>query len=207
MAGRGLSRAVLAFRRRGRGDPRPGGGRRDDRRLLIILYLYRFAGYSRVVFIYYGILLLLALAATRVSLRLVGEHLERRRQEDGERIVLYGAGERDREAFREFLDKFGERYRVVGLIEDDPGRGERFVLGHPVLGDRRRLVDMVRAHEVDAVAIGVVQAVPAVLGELQPVCELHDVRFFSIGMPPVNFRAAAGGGVAPPTFVTRNLRG
>ena len=172
---------------------------------LIILYLYRFVGYSRIVFIYDGVLLLLALVATRVAFRLVGEHIARRRQ-DGERIVLYGASERDRAAFREFLEKSRERYRVVGLIEDGPGRGERLVPGYPVLGNRGRLVDMVRAREVDVVAVGAEQAVQTVIDELRPVCEMHDIRFFSVGVASVDFRAAAGGDVASRAFVTRNLR-
>ena len=174
---------------------------------LVILYLYRFAGYSRIVFIYDGVLLLLALVATRVSFRLVDEHLRRRQRQGGERIVFYGAGEGDRAAFREFVEKFPGRYRVVGFIDDDTLRAEPFVPGHPVLGDRGRLLDLVRAHDVDAVAVGAAQAVPAVLDELRPVCETHDVHFFSIGVAPVNFRVAAGGGVAPRAVVTRNLRG
>ena len=172
---------------------------------LIVLYLYRFVGYSRIVFIYDGVLLLLGLVAARVAFRLIGEHFERRGQA-GARIVLYGASESDRAAFREFLEKSRERYRVVGLIDDDAGRGGRFVLGHPVLGDRGRLVDMVRAQEVDVVAIGADQAAPAVIDELRPTCERHDVRFFSVGVTSVDFRAAADGDVAPRAFVTRNLR-
>ncbi len=172
---------------------------------LVILYLYRFAGYSRVVFVYDGVLLLLALVATRVSFRLLGEHLERRGRHGG-RIVLYGASYSDLAAFREFIAKLGSRYRPIGLIDDDAGRAGRFVLGHPVLGDRGRLEDLVRAREVDAVAIGAEQASPAVIDALRPVCEQHGVRFFSVGVVPVDFRPAAGGEVPPRTFVTRNLR-
>ena len=171
---------------------------------LLILYLYRFAGYSRTVFVGHAVLLALALAATRVSFRLIAEY--RRRGRDGERIAFYGAGESDRAAFGEFLEKCRERYRVVGFI-DGSGRGGRFAPGHPVLGDRGRLVDMVRAGEVDAIAVGEEQAAAAVMDdELRAACETHDVRFFSVGVAPVDFRAAPGGAIAPGTVVTRNLR-
>ena len=169
----------------------------------IILYLYRFAGYSRLVFIYDGVLLLLALVATRVSLRLAGGYLHRRRA--GRRIVFYGADESDRAVFREFLARSRERYHVVGFIDDD-GSGYRRAQDGPLLGGRRRLLTLVRAGQVDAVAIGTGQAVPALVEELRPVCEMHDVRFFSVGVAPVDFRSTAGGEVARRMVVAHNLR-
>ncbi len=59
----------------------------------LILYLYRFAGYSRLIFIYDGVLLLLALVATRVSFRLADEYLRVRRPA-GRRLIAHGAGRR-----------------------------------------------------------------------------------------------------------------
>ena len=91
---------------------------------LIILYLYRFAGYSRTVFVIDGALLLLALVATRVSLRLLGELVNRSRR-DCERLVVYGADEGGEIVLRELLRRFPARYRVVGFIDDNPRRRRR----------------------------------------------------------------------------------
>ena len=47
---------------------------------LIILYLYRFESYSRVVFAFYAVLLMLIVTASRASFRLIGEFASRQRE-------------------------------------------------------------------------------------------------------------------------------
>ena len=58
---------------------------------LVILYLYRFENYSRSVFVIDATVLVLLLAGTRASFRLVGEFVDRRRSE-GQRCLIYGTG-------------------------------------------------------------------------------------------------------------------
>ena len=144
---------------------------------LIILYLYRFAGYSRTVFVIDGALLLLALVATRVSLRLLGELVNRTRR-DCERLVVYGADEGGEIVLRELLRRFPARYRVVGFTDDDPRRGRRRVQGHAVLGDQERLLHMVRTGQVEAVVISTERRTEGSTDELRQACDHHEVRLF-----------------------------
>ena len=145
--------------------------------VLVMLYLYRFAGYSRTVFLIDGVLLLLALVATRVSLRLIGELVDRSRR-NGERLVVYGADEGGQIVLRELLRRFPGRYRMVGFIDDDPRRRRRRVQGHAVLGDRGRLLHLVRSGQVKAVAISAGQRAVEATDDLRQTCDRHGVRLF-----------------------------
>ncbi|MCY4122111.1 MAG: hypothetical protein OXG72_14455 [Acidobacteria bacterium] len=157
---------------------------------MVILYLYRFTFYSRTVFIIDGLLLLLALLATRVSFRFLGVLVERNRR-DGGCLALYGVAERDGAALREFLATSPKRYRVLGFVDDRPGLGRR-LLGYPVLGDRERLLDMIRARRVDVVTIGSEQAACTPIEELRETCAAHGVRLVRVEMAIVDLTPVEG---------------
>jgi len=57
--------------------------------VLILLFAYNFENYSQAIFVIYAALLLLLLAGSRASFRLVGEFIDRRRPTT-RRCVIYG---------------------------------------------------------------------------------------------------------------------
>ena len=144
--------------------------------------------YSRTVFIIDGLLLLLALLATRVSFRSIGVLVERHRQ-DGGRLALYGVAERDGAALREFLATSPKRYRVLGFVDDRPGLGRR-LLGYPVLGGRERLLEMIRARRLDVVTIGSEQAACTPIEQLRDTCAAHGVRLVRVEIAIMDLTAA-----------------
>jgi UDP-GlcNAc:undecaprenyl-phosphate GlcNAc-1-phosphate transferase len=118
---------------------------------IVVLYLYRFEHYSRAVFVIHAVLLLLMLASSRASFRLVGEFIERRRTV-GRRCVIYGAGDAASVALRE-VRAAAEPYRVLGLIDDDPTKARVRVAGYSVLGDFETLRLLVSSGAVEVVVI------------------------------------------------------
>ena len=58
-------------------------------------------------------------------------------------VLLVGAGDRA-EGFLRAMRRPGERYRVVGILDDDPSRVGRNIHGVPVLGPRADLIDTVQ---------------------------------------------------------------
>ena len=79
-----------------------------------------------------------------------------RRNGNGERILLYGAGGRC-ELFlkeRNFFDSSSSDEReIVGLIDDDPSLHLRRVYGYQVLGGQSDLPDLVKKHQVRGIII------------------------------------------------------
>ena len=78
-----------------------------------VTYLYRFEDYSRGVFVIYAALLLLMLITSRASFRLISEFIQRRNQL-GERLVIYGAAGGGAAAVRELLSSSSLQYKWWG---------------------------------------------------------------------------------------------
>lgn len=140
----------------------------------IILYTYRFEHYSRGVFVIYAAFLMLMLTASRASFRLISE-FARRRQHAGQRLIIYGAGDGGVLVLRELLGGAGRCYRMLGFVDDDPGKGRSRVQGYPVLGDYQALMTLVAAGVVDCVVISTRLIDVANLERLKNLCAKHRV--------------------------------
>jgi UDP-GlcNAc:undecaprenyl-phosphate/decaprenyl-phosphate GlcNAc-1-phosphate transferase len=140
---------------------------------LVILYAYRFEGYSRAVFIIYAALLLLLLSGSRASFRLVSEFILRRRAV-GQRCVVYGTGGASLATIRE---AFGSTValKVIGFVDDNPLHHQSRVAGYPVLGDSDTLVTMVQRDEVDCVVLNTPLVEVERLQKLEQVCREQEV--------------------------------
>jgi UDP-GlcNAc:undecaprenyl-phosphate GlcNAc-1-phosphate transferase len=142
--------------------------------VFFVVYLYRFENYSRGVFVIYGALLLLLLGGSRASFRLISEFAQRRRHE-GQRLIIYGAGDGAATAVRELLARAPENYRLLGFVDDDPNLARRRVQGYPVLGDYTSLVSLITNGAVDSVVISTALIDVTRLEELQVLCGAHQV--------------------------------
>jgi UDP-GlcNAc:undecaprenyl-phosphate GlcNAc-1-phosphate transferase len=140
---------------------------------LILLYLFRFGNYSRAVFIIYAAILMILHTGSRASFRLISEFVRRRR--DGQRLVIYGAGEAASMAVRELTSYSGHRHRVLGFIDDDEGKHGTRVAGYPVLDGYRGLVPLIERHAVDRIVIST-RAIPVHrVRELEQLCAKQGV--------------------------------
>jgi len=140
---------------------------------LAILYLYRFASYSRAVFVIDAVLLMGSMTLSRASFRLVGDFLNRQR-EAGQRVVVYGAGDGGTLAIRE-LQKRVKALRIVGFIDDASHKTGTRVLGYPVLGGLERLERLIDTGSVDMVVIGARSIDPERIRNLRVACASHGV--------------------------------
>jgi len=140
---------------------------------LVILYVYRFFSYSRTVFAIYAVLLLLAVTLSRASFRLVGEYIQRR-QTTGRRVVVYGAGDGGMLAMRE-LQSPADSVRLLGFIDDDPGKIGISFHGFPVVGNFETLRGLIFDGGIEQVVIGARSLDRNRLLELRTLCARHGV--------------------------------
>ena len=141
---------------------------------LALLYLFRFENYSRGVFIIYAAVLMLVVTGSRASFRLMGEFV-RRRRETGQRLLIYGAGDGGSIAVRELMGNAVNQYRMLGFIDDDPGKRGSRVQGYPVLSGYSGLVSLVEGGAVDRIVLSTRAIVPARVQELEALCAKHGV--------------------------------
>jgi len=135
---------------------------------MIILYAYRFAAYSRTVFVIYAALLLLLLAVSRASFRLVGEFVLRRAS-SGRRVIIYGTTGASLTTIRE---AFGAdiALRIVGFVDDDPMRQRSRVAGYLVLGGFPEVERLARQGAIDCVLLNTALAGER-LAALERLCQ------------------------------------
>ncbi|MDA8125518.1 MAG: nucleoside-diphosphate sugar epimerase/dehydratase [Deltaproteobacteria bacterium] len=111
--------------------------------MAVILYLYRFEGYSRAVFLMDGILTLLLAGGLRLFIRIFfsnglhwsGIHLLSRGERNRKPVLIIGAGDAGEKILREISENGRLHYHVVGFVDDDPHKQGRSIHGIPVMGD------------------------------------------------------------------------
>jgi UDP-GlcNAc:undecaprenyl-phosphate GlcNAc-1-phosphate transferase len=127
----------------------------------VAYYLYR-EGSSRVVLVVDGLLLALAIFATRASFRtmnLVASARNRRHR----RVLVYGAGGYGRLLVREMRANPAWKMNPVGFIDDDPMKAHRWIVGVPVRGSIEQLEVTMHRYSVDEVVL----SSPAINGNVE----------------------------------------
>ena len=143
--------------------------------VFVLVFVYRFENYSRGVFIIYGALLILMLAGSRASFRIISESI-RRGVQAGDRLVIYGAGDGGVAAMRELLNQNDHPYQMLGFVDDDTSKLRTWIHGYPILGDYNGLVSLVMSDAIDCVVLGTRMIDSGRLSDLEKLCAEHNVR-------------------------------
>jgi UDP-GlcNAc:undecaprenyl-phosphate GlcNAc-1-phosphate transferase len=143
--------------------------------VFVLVFVYRFENYSRGVFIIYGALLILMLAGSRASFRIISESI-RRGVQAGDRLVIYGAGDGGVAAMRELLNQNDRPYQMLGFVDDDTSKLRTWIHGYPILGDYNGLVSLVMSDAIDCVVLGTRMIDSGRLSDLEKLCAEHNVK-------------------------------
>ena len=137
--------------------------------MAIILFIYRFEGFSRAVFILDGGLTFFLAGGLRMAIRLYFAS-QMRFQENGRlfyqpkhqtRVLIVGAGAAGEKILREIFENYQIHYDVVGFIDDDPVKQGRSIHGVPVLGHLDDMHRIIAGKNIDEILI----AIPSASGE------------------------------------------
>ncbi len=142
----------------------------------VLLYFYRFEGYSRVVFINDAILTLILIGGIRLLMRLFREYFylqaERRNSIP---ILIVGAGDGGDLFLRELRRNPNHNYLPVGFIDDDPAKKNQVIHGIKVLGAREDIRDIVKRYGVQRVFVSIMSATDIQIEGFFKICEKHGV--------------------------------
>ncbi len=155
---------VLLNRREGAYDVRKGRAFFDDlygvinstttaiMLMVVLVFFYRRLFYSRLIFIYAGILILVLLRLARL-VRNVALARIRAAGQGVDRVVIIGAGEVGRTVMRNLLAQPELGYRVVGFLDDDPAKSSSDIGPIRALGTLDDLPQAIQANSIDQVII------------------------------------------------------
>ncbi len=131
--------------------------------------------YSRLLFFYDGVLIVVLLGVARMIRRRVEAQL-RQRGIGVERVLIVGAGEVGRAVMRTMVARPDLGYQVVGFVDDDPARGATDVGRFRALGGLDNIELLLTAERVDEVIITLPWMYQRKIAGLVSVCERLSVR-------------------------------
>ena len=138
--------------------------------LIVLLFAFRFAGFSRKVFIIDAVLMLLFLAGSRMAFRVFRQLLPAVGTRNGRRVLIYGAGDGGELLLRELRNNRELNLSPVGFLDDDPAKSGKVIHGLRVFGGNGDLGAVCSQHEVDEVVISSLKMTEERVQEVLQTC-------------------------------------
>ncbi len=119
---------------------------------IVVVFLYRPAFYSRLIFLYAGLLSVGILGVSRLAKVAMLKQL-RRRGIGVKRALIVGAGEVGRAVMRALIANPESGLKIVGFLDDNPIKGETDIGRFKALGSTDKLQEILRTEDIDEVII------------------------------------------------------
>jgi UDP-GlcNAc:undecaprenyl-phosphate/decaprenyl-phosphate GlcNAc-1-phosphate transferase len=143
--------------------------------LLLLLFLFRFEGYSRKVFVIDAVLMFLLLACSRMAFRLFRQLLPAVGKHEGRRVLIYGAGDAGELLLRELRNNRELQLAPIGFLDDDPAKTGKVIHGLRVFGANGDLGNVCSQHEVDEVVISSMKMTEERIEEVLRTCSERQI--------------------------------
>ena len=162
--------------------------------VFLLLFINRFQGLSRSVFIIDLLLTIILVSGFRVAVRLYFEGtdkdcspgsfwkniLKRLREQDRKNLLIIGAGDCGEKIYREIRDNDQIQYRVVGFLDDHPSKIGKKIHGIPVLGSVDQLSQVANKCRPDEILIAVPSATPQQMRDIVEQCRQSRIEFKTV---------------------------
>jgi len=144
--------------------------------LVLILFAFRFEGFSRKVFAIDLVLMFLFLAGSRMAFRLFRQLLPAVSQQNGKRVLIYGAGDGGELLLRELRNNRELQLAPIGFLDDDPAKSGKVIHGLRVFGGNGDLDTVCSQHEVDEIVISSMKMTEERIQEVLRCCEEKNIK-------------------------------
>jgi len=139
-----------------------------------------FAGFSRGILLMDFLATVFLVCTARLAFRLYREELRPVSAEGARRVLIIGAGDAAETVIREIHRMPVERYRVIGLVDDDPDKNGLFIHGIPVLGTTEDIRGICEDEEVEEIIIAIPSATQKELRRVIDLCSGTKLKFQSL---------------------------
>ncbi len=143
--------------------------------VLALLFLYRFQFFSRAVFIVDALLLLTALAGSRMAFRFFRQMLPMPSVGERQNVLIYGAGDGGEMILRELKNNPNWNYKPIGFVDDDPLKSGKVIHGLRVFGGNGSLESICKDNDVNEILLSFRKISPERLQEVREICRNADV--------------------------------
>ncbi len=162
--------------------------------LMVVLFAFRFEGYSRAVFVIDGVLMFLFLAGSRMAFRLFRQMLPANSWQDGKRVLIYGAGDGGELLLRELRNNSELHLSPIGFLDDDPSKSGKVIHGLKVFDSNGDLSRVCEQQGVDEIVISSLKMSEQRLDEILKTCSERQiaVRRMRIVIEELNVQKSTG---------------
>ena len=170
--------------------------------MVIVLFKFRFQGFSRAIFVIDALAMMMLLAGSRVAFRFFRQVLPAANTDKSRRVLIYGAGDAGELLLRELLNNRELSYAPVGFMDDDPKKHGKVIHGFRVFGGNGLLGKIVSEHQIEQLLISTPRISEERLAEITRECEAQNIelkrmsiRIESITdnpLPPIARSASSG---------------
>ncbi len=143
--------------------------------VFVIVFLFQPLLYSRLIFVYAGVLITIFLSASRLAKRVARDYL-RKKGLGVDRLLIVGAGEVGRTVMRHVVAQPSLGYHVVGFVDDDPDKGSTDIGRFKALGSTTNIPRLVKELVVDEVIITLPWMYHRKIVSIIAQCEREQVR-------------------------------
>ena len=124
-----------------------------------LVFLFRFEGYSRFVFINDYLITFLFISGVRILIKILKEYfssidLSKRRTNDIPMLIM-GAGDAGELLIREIRNNKKLEYVPIGFVDDDREKLGKVIHNTPVLGNRNDILELVKKHNIKKIFIAI----------------------------------------------------
>jgi FlaA1/EpsC-like NDP-sugar epimerase len=159
--------------------------------ILAILFIYRFHGFPRSIFVLDWVLTFIFIGGVRITVRVLlseqdkGFHplrqilrfrSEKKLAKPIKRLLIIGAGDAGEKILREIRENPRLQYEVVGFLDDNLGKRGKRIHGVPVLGPVGRIHKMAFQDEMDEILIAMPSASAKQMSRVIQHCEATGLR-------------------------------
>jgi len=142
----------------------------------LILFIWRFQGFSRTVFIIDWLMLFLLISGSRILERVYKEIFDQASL-TGKKVLIYGAGDAGEFVLREIKNNKLLHYEPLGFLDDDEEKTGHRIHGVPVLGAREDMERIVRTREINEVIIAMPKASRYAIEDIIGRCNSLDIKY------------------------------
>jgi UDP-GlcNAc:undecaprenyl-phosphate/decaprenyl-phosphate GlcNAc-1-phosphate transferase len=143
--------------------------------IILILFAFRFEGFSRAVFVIDAVLMFFFLAGSRIAFRLFRQLLPAAANRNGRRVLIYGAGDGGELLLRELLNNRELQLSPVGFLDDDAAKSGKLIHGLRVFGVNGDLGQVFEQQQVDEVVISSMKMPDARVREIIECCSERNI--------------------------------
>ncbi len=153
----------------------------------VLVFVYRFQGFSRVVFFIDAIMTFMLIGGIRFLLRMFNEYFVRQAERGHSiPILIYGAGDGGDLFLRELRKRKNHDYLPVGFIDDDVAKLGQEIHGVKVIGTGKDLERLVKRYGIKIVFIAILSSPFSLFDSMSKRCKRLGVECIQM-RPLVSF--------------------